>query len=77
MFLAAVTAICAHLSPGLQIQARLGLCNLVIVVALYTFVGNSGVLSFGHVSFVALGAYSAGLVSVNPVQKRADRKSVV
>ena len=31
-----------------------------IVVALYVFVGNSGVLSFGQISFFAVGAYSAG-----------------
>ena len=27
------------------------------MVGLYIFVGNSGVLSFGHVSFMAIGAY--------------------
>jgi branched-chain amino acid transport system permease protein len=36
----------------------------VIVVGLYVFVGNSGVLSFGHISFVAVGAYGAGLMTV-------------
>ena len=32
------------------------LVKVAIVVALYVFVGNSGVLSFGHISFVAVGA---------------------
>ena len=30
------------------------LVNTAIVVALYVFIGNSGVLSFGHMSFVAI-----------------------
>lgn len=46
------------------------LVNLVLVVGLYTFVGNSGVLSFGHVAFAALGAYSAGLLVI-PVETKA------
>jgi branched-chain amino acid transport system permease protein len=42
-----------------------------IVVALYVFVGNSGVLSFGHVSFVAVGAWAAGVLSVPEEEKPA------
>ena len=40
------------------------LVAVAIVVALYVFVGNSGVLSFGHISFVAVGALAAGVLSV-------------
>jgi branched-chain amino acid transport system permease protein len=39
------------------------LVTTVIVVALYVFVGNSGVMSFGQVSFVAAGAFAAGLAT--------------
>jgi branched-chain amino acid transport system permease protein len=46
------------------------LIAVVAVVALYVFVGNSGVLSFGHVSFVAVGAWAAGVLSV-PVEEKA------
>src|SRR5918996_99352 len=35
-----------------------------IVVALHVFIGNSGVISFGHISFVALGAFAAGLMTI-------------
>ena len=42
-----------------------------IVVALYIFVGNSGVVSFGHISFVALGAWTAGVLSVPASEKPA------
>jgi branched-chain amino acid transport system permease protein len=40
------------------------LVKVAIVVALYVFIGNSGVLSFGHISFVALGAWTAGVLTV-------------
>lgn len=35
------------------------LIKLVVVLGLSVFIGNSGVLSFGHASFASLGAYSA------------------
>jgi branched-chain amino acid transport system permease protein len=40
------------------------LVKVAMVVALYVFVGNSGVLSFGHISFVAVGAWTAGVLTV-------------
>jgi len=47
------------------------LVKVAIVVALYVFVGNSGVLSFGHISFVAVGAWTAGVLSVPASEKPA------
>ena len=47
------------------------LVAVAMVVALYVFVGNSGVLSFGHVSFVAAGAWAAGVLSVPEAEKPA------
>ena len=47
------------------------LVNVAIVVALYLFIGNSGVLSFGHISFVAVGAWAAGVLSVPTQEKPA------
>lgn len=35
------------------------LITAVLVVGLYVFAGNSGVFSFGHVAFMAIGAYTA------------------
>lgn len=43
-----------------------------ITIGLQVFVGSTGIVSFGHVAFVAIGAYSAGLVSVP-----ADRKAAL
>lgn len=47
------------------------LVKVSIVVALYLFIGNSGVLSFGHVSFVAAGAWAAGVLTVPAESKPA------
>lgn len=46
------------------------LINLILVLGLFTFIGNSGVLSFGHVSFMALGAYFTGLLTIPVLQKQ-------
>ena len=50
-------------SDSLQLQFRSVLVTSAIVVALHVFVGNSGVISFGHVSFVAIGAFAAGVAT--------------
>ena len=47
------------------------LVALVVVVALYLFVGNSGVVSFGHVAFVAVGAWTAGVLTIPAEEKSA------
>ena len=47
------------------------LVALVVVVALYLFVGNSGVVSFGHVAFVAVGAWTAGVLTIPSEEKSA------
>jgi len=52
------------------------LINVTIVVALYLFIGNSGVLSFGHVSFVAVGAWTAGILSMSTSEKPAIMPSL-
>jgi branched-chain amino acid transport system permease protein len=45
------------------------LINLILVTGLQTYVGNSGVISFGHVGFMALGAYGAALFTASPAIK--------
>jgi len=47
------------------------LVSVSIVVALYVFIGNSGVLSFGHISFVAIGVWTAGVLTVPSAEKPA------
>src|SRR5262245_25481203 len=66
----AVTALCASFAPVvLQRRATQGLINLVAVVGLYVFVGNSGVLSFGNVAFMAVGAYVSALLTMKTATK--------
>jgi branched-chain amino acid transport system permease protein len=45
------------------------LIKVAIVVGLYLFIGNSGVISFGQISFVAVGAWTAGVLTVAEDQK--------
>ena len=51
-------------SASLQAMVTLGLCNLVIVLGLQVFIGNSGVYSFGQVAFAAVGAYVGALMTL-------------
>jgi branched-chain amino acid transport system permease protein len=60
----------AGLSVGFHDFVLTVLINLILVVGMYIFIGNSGVLSFGHISFMALGAYAAALVSIPTTQKQ-------
>ncbi len=69
LLLVATAAIAGALSRERQLEFENALVMAAVVVALYVFVGNSGVISFGHVSFVAVGAYLAGLVSIDPETK--------
>jgi branched-chain amino acid transport system permease protein len=43
--------------------------NAVLVVGLQAFVGNTGIMSFGHVAFMGLGAYTAGILTVPAAEK--------
>jgi branched-chain amino acid transport system permease protein len=61
----------ATVSRSTEIYFINALVSVSIVVALYVFVGNSGVLSFGHISFVAVGAWAAGVLSVPEQEKPA------
>jgi branched-chain amino acid transport system permease protein len=59
----------AALSADLEQRAATLLVSLVVVIGLSMLVSNSGVLSFGHVSFVAIGAYVSALLTVPASQK--------
>ncbi len=64
LLLAAVGILGTFTARSVQLQFQFALVVATIVIALYVFVGNSGVISFGHVSFVAVGAFAAGLTTV-------------
>lgn len=58
-------------SSSTQTYVVTALVNVAVVVAIYVFVGNSGVLSFGHISFMAVGAWAAGILSMPSEEKPA------
>jgi branched-chain amino acid transport system permease protein len=43
--------------------------NAVLVVGLQVLVGNTGIMSFGQMAFVAIGAYTAGILTTPPAIK--------
>lgn len=47
-----------------------GMILLILAVGLSTFVGNSGVFSFGHAAFMGLGAYATAVLTMSDVQQR-------
>ena len=57
-------------APGLQRTLTETLIRLVVVVGLYLFIGNSGVMSFGHVAFMGVGAYVAAWTTMDPAIKQ-------
>jgi branched-chain amino acid transport system permease protein len=56
-----VAVVASQLSTSDQTDAINVLVTATIVVGLYVFIGNSGVISFGQISFVAVGAFAAGI----------------
>ncbi|HEX5078395.1 MAG TPA: branched-chain amino acid ABC transporter permease [Geminicoccaceae bacterium] len=51
-------------------RIAIALCiNLILVVGLQLFMGNSGILSFAHIGFMGVGAYASALFSI-PAQMK-------
>ena len=48
------------------------LVNVMLVVSIQTFIGNSGIVSFGHVAFMGIGAYTTALVTIPEAVKGAQ-----
>ncbi len=51
-------------TPSLQGTVTLILCNLIVVIGLQVFIGNSGVYSFGQLGFATAGAYVAAFLTL-------------
>jgi branched-chain amino acid transport system permease protein len=58
------TAAGASGTPAFEDTVTLILCNLIVVLGLQLFIGNSGVYSFGQLGFAASGAYAAALLTI-------------
>ena len=67
----AAIAVGSHLL-GIRLYDRVAtnlLISLVLVVGLQTFMGNSGLLSFAHIGFMGLGAYTSAVLTI-PAQMK-------
>ena len=57
---------------GATLQKTLidAMIKLLVVIGLYVFIGNSGILSFGHIGFMMIGAYAAAWQTCCPRTKK-------
>ena len=63
-------ALGAQAAPSaIQLMVTTAFVLLTGVLALQIFSGNSGILSFGHVGFVGIAAYTTGILAMPPVIK--------
>lgn len=53
----------------LQVAITEMLICVTVVVGIYVFAGNTGILSFGHIGFMCIGAYAAGWAACDPEWK--------
>lgn len=57
---------------GIRLYDRIAtnlLISLVLVIGLQTFMGNSGLLSFAHIGFMGVGAYTSAVLTI-PAQMK-------
>jgi branched-chain amino acid transport system permease protein len=64
LLVAAVGVGSSLVSRANEIHFLNALVAVAIVVSIYVFVGTTGVLSFGQISFVAVGAFAAGVMTI-------------
>jgi branched-chain amino acid transport system permease protein len=70
LLVGAVALVGSFTARANEVHFRTALVDVAIVVGLYVFIGNSGVLSFGQISFVAIGAFAAGEMTISADVKR-------
>ena len=52
------------------------LMNVLLVLSFQLFIGNSGIVSFGHIAFMGVGAYTTALLTIPPAIKAAQLPSL-
>ncbi|MEO7447794.1 MAG: branched-chain amino acid ABC transporter permease [Humibacillus sp.] len=65
------TVVASQIGGPVAVQGAYALVSLVTAVGLQIFTGTSGVLSFGHIAFMAVGAWAYGLLTIDPTLKKA------
>jgi branched-chain amino acid transport system permease protein len=71
----ALAAVAANTGPFNQTVIEIFI-RVVLVVGLYVFIGNSGVISFGHIGFTCLGAYMTAWLTMLPAIKKSKLKGL-
>ena len=67
--LAIVVCIWASGDRVIERAAIDGLIHVVLVIGLYIFIGNSGILAFGNMAFMMIGAYAVAWFTMSPFKK--------
>ncbi len=71
--LTTVTALVSGLGSNLSTRTLvIFLLNVCLVCSLQMFIGNSGIVSFGHVAFMGVGAYTTALLTIPPALKQSQ-----
>jgi branched-chain amino acid transport system permease protein len=67
---AAGVIVTLFLGPASERICIVFLISLMVVVGIGVYSGNSGILSFGHLSFMAIGAYVSGILTISVSLKK-------
>jgi branched-chain amino acid transport system permease protein len=57
-------------NDSLQVTLTEMFIRVIVVVGLYVFIGNSGIVSFGQIGFMCIGAYAAAWATAEPSFKQ-------
>jgi branched-chain amino acid transport system permease protein len=68
--LLALIAVGTSFGDDLQITLTEMFIRVIVVVGLYVFIGNSGIISFGQIGFMCIGAYAAAWATAEPSFKQ-------
>ena len=67
----AVIVALAQLGPiSIERMVIKALIMMIVVIGLYTFIGNSGLLSFGHSTFMVVSAYMSAWLTMPVIRKK-------
>jgi branched-chain amino acid transport system permease protein len=69
LVLLGIALLATAVPPALQRTVIEAMIKLVVVVGLFIFVGHSGVFSFGHIAFMAIGGYMSAILTLAPARK--------
>jgi len=70
VLIAVLTFAISSISPAMARIATDTLIKLIMVTGLYIFIGNSGILSFGHGAFLIVSAYASAWLTTPPMMKK-------